>query len=210
MSISVLIVHGHEIVRSGLRSMLEGSEVAVAGETVDADDALELTLRLNPDIVLMDFRFDNVDGLEALQQIRAKSPQTRVMILSTHDNPTYVARAVALGAKDYVDMSAPRDELLDRIRTVAADLPPSEDSIMHAVKEVMSQRKPLHPEFQLTGREQQVLRHLALGLSNREIGQFLEISVETVKEHVQNVLRKMNAVDRTQAAVWAVKRGLVN
>lgn len=210
MSISVLIVDDHAIVRSGLRSMLEGSEVTVVGEAVDSAGAIEQTVSLNPDVVLMDIRMDKADGLGALKAIRDKSPETRVMILSTYDNPTYVARSVALGAKDYVLKGSSRDELLTRIRQVAADQPPSEDSILHSVKEVMSQRKFTNPKFPLTNRELQVLRHIALGLSNREIGQSLEISVETVKEHVQNVLRKINAVDRTQAAVWAVKRGLVD
>ena len=209
MSISVLIVDDHAIVRSGLRSMLEGSDVTVVGEAVDSEGAIEQTVSLNPDVVLLDIRMHKSDGLQALKSIRDKSPDTRVMILSTYDNPTYVARSVALGAKDYVLKGSSREELLARIRQVASDQPPSQDSILHSVKEVMSQRKFVDPEFPLTNRELQVLRHIALGLSNREIGQSLGISVETVKEHVQNVLRKINAVDRTQAAVWAVKRGFV-
>lgn len=209
MSVSVLIVDDHAIVRSGLRSMLEGSDVVVAGEAVDSEGAVEQTLALNPDVVLLDIRMHKSDGLQALKAIREQSPDTRVIILSTYDNPTYVARSVALGAKDYLLKGSSRDELLSRIRQVAADEPPTEDSILHSVKEVMSQRKFGDTDFPLTNRELQVLRHIALGLSNREIGQSLVISVETVKEHVQNILRKINAVDRTQAAVWAVKRGLV-
>ena len=209
MSISVLIVDDHAIVRSGLRSMLEGSEVEIVGEATDANGAVEQTLALKPDVVLLDIRMHKTDGLQALKMIREQSEETRVMILSTYDNPTYVARSVALGAKDYVLKGSSREELLARIRQVAADQPPTEDSILHSVKETMAQRKSAHADFPLTNRELQVLRHIALGLSNREIGQSLGISVETVKEHVQNILRKINAVDRTQAAVWAVKRGLV-
>ena len=209
MSISVLIVDDHAIVRSGLRSMLEGSEVDIIGEAVDGNDAVTQTLDLNPDVVLMDIRMHKADGLSALKAIRDQSPETRVMILSTYDNPTYVARSVALGAKDYVLKGSSRDVLIDRIRGVAEDRPPTEDSILHNVKETMAQRKNVKSDFPLTNRELQVLRHIALGLSNREIGASLAISVETVKEHVQNILRKINAVDRTQAAVWAVKRGLI-
>lgn len=205
----MLIVDDHAIVRSGLRSMLEGSDVTIAGEAVDSTGAIQQTLALKPDVVLLDIRMQKSDGLQALKEIRDQAPETRVMILSTYDNPTYVARSVALGAKDYVLKGSSRDELLARIRQVASDQPPAEDSILHSVKQVMSQRKFQDPEFPLTNRELQVLRHIALGLSNREIGQSLGISVETVKEHVQNILRKINAVDRTQAAVWAVKRGLV-
>ncbi len=209
MGISVLIVDDHAIVRSGLRSMLEGSEVEIVGEATDANGAVEQTVALTPDVVLLDIRMHKTDGLQALKMIREQSPDTRVMILSTYDNPTYVARSVALGAKDYVLKGSSKEELLARIRQVATDQPPTEDSILHSVKETMAQRKSAHADFPLTNRELQVLRHIALGLSNREIGQSLGISVETVKEHVQNILRKINAVDRTQAAVWAVKRGLV-
>lgn len=189
--------------------MLEGSDVAIVGEATDGDTALEQTMSLKPDVVLLDIRMQKTDGLQALKMIREESPETRVMILSTYDNPTYVARSVALGAKDYVLKCSSRDVLLNRIRDVAEDRPPTEDSILHNVKETMAQRKNVKSDFPLTNRELQVLRHIALGLSNREIGTSLGISVETVKEHVQNILRKINAVDRTQAAVWAVKRGLI-
>ena len=208
MSISVLIVDDHAIVRSGLRSMLVDSDVEIVGEASNGDSALEQTLDLKPDVVLLDIRMEKTDGLQALKKIRDESPDTRVMILSTYDNPTYVARSVALGAKDYVLKGCSRDTLIDRIQGVAADRPPNEESILYSVKETMSQRK-VKSDFPLTNHELQVLQHIALGLSNREIGASLGISVETVKEHVQNILRKINAVDRTQAAVWAVKRGLI-
>ena len=209
MSISVLIVDDHAIVRSGLRTMLAGSDVEVVGEAIDGDEALERTLELKPDVVLLDIRMHKADGLSALTNIREQSPETRVIILSTYDNPTYVARSIALGAKDYVLKGSSREVLLDRIRGVAEGRPPAEDSILRSVQSTMSQRKNVKSDFPLTNRELQVLRHIALGLSNREIGSSLAISVETVKEHVQNILRKINAVDRTQAAVWAVKRGLI-
>ncbi len=209
MSISILIVDDHSVVRSGLRSMLEGSDVEVVAEACDGHEAVELTLQHDPDVVLLDIRMMKSDGFGALEKIRQEAPDTRVIILSTYDNPTYVARSVALGAKDYVLKGSSRDELLECIRSVAGDEPLTTDSILHAVKETMTQRKNLKSDFPLTNRELQVLRHIALGLSNREIGTSLEISVETVKEHVQNILRKINAVDRTQAAVWAVQRKLI-
>lgn len=210
MAISVLIVDDHAIVRSGLRSMLEGSEVTVVGEAVDGVDAVNRTLDLKPDVVLLDIRMEKNDGITALEKIRSESPDTRVLMLSTYDNPTYIARSVALGARDYVLKGSSRGELLSRIRDVAEDKPPREESLLHSVQSTMAKRKSSNPDFPLTNRELQVLRHIALGLSNREIGTSLGISVETVKEHVQNILRKLNAVDRTQAAVWAVKRGLIS
>ena len=209
MSISVLIVDDHAIVRSGLRCMLDSPDLSVVGEATDGDSAVEQTLSLKPDVVLMDIRMDNSDGLEALKRITEESPETKVMILSTYDNPTYIARSVALGARDYVLKGSTRQVILNRIRDVAKDRAPVKDSLMFGVKQTMEQRKNVKSDFPLTNRELQVLRHIALGLSNREIGASLSISVETVKEHVQNILRKINAVDRTQAAVWAVKRGLI-
>ncbi len=143
MSISILIVDDHTIVRSGLRSMLADSDVEIVAEASDGVEAVQETLKHTPDVVLLDIRMINSDGLAALEQIRKVAPNTRVIILSTYDNPTYVARSVALGAKDYVLKGSSRDELLKRIRSVAADEPPSTNSILHAVKETMSQRKNL-------------------------------------------------------------------
>lgn len=210
MSVSVVIADDHAVVRSGLNSLLMDTDIEVVGEASDGDQAVEQTLRCSPDVVLMDIRMGGTDGLEALEQIREKSPTTRVVILSTYDNPTYVARSVALGADDYVLKGTSRDQLVSSIHRVAEGQPPSSESILERVRQSMARRREgVGDDVPLTNRETQVLRHIALGLSNREIGRSLSISVETVKEHVQNILRKINASDRTQAAVWAVKKGLV-
>ncbi len=210
MSVSVVIADDHAVVRSGLNSLLMNTDIEVVGEAEDGDQAVEQTLRCSPDVVLMDIRMGGTDGLEALERIREKSPATRVVILSTYDNPTYVARSVALGADDYVLKGTSRDKLVSSIRRVAEGQPPNSESILERVRQSMARRREgVGDDVPLTNRETQVLRHIALGLSNREIGRSLSISVETVKEHVQNILRKINASDRTQAAVWAVKKGLV-
>jgi DNA-binding NarL/FixJ family response regulator len=120
-----------------------------------------------------------------------------------------VARAHALGASDYVLKGASRDDLVGAIKSVASGTAPSEFGEMHRVAGTLAIRqKQTDGDISLTQRETQVLRHLAMGLSNKEIGQSLSISVETVKEHVQHLLRKMDVTDRTQAAVWAVRNGL--
>ena len=209
MTISVLIVDDHAIVRSGLKTMLEGSNITVVAEASDGPGGVQQTLAHRPDVVLLDIRMQKSDGLQTLEQIRNEAPETRIMILSTFDNPTYVARSIALGAKDYVLKGISRQELISRIQMVAADQPVVEGSLMSSVKAMMTENSSESLEFPLTNREMQVLRHIALGLSNREIGNSLSISIETVKEHVQNILRKIHAVDRTQAAVWAVKQGIV-
>ena len=210
MSISLLVADDHEVVRTGLASLLKDSEIEIVGEAEDGEQAVSKTLEHSPDVVLMDIRMPERDGLYALERIREESPETPVVMLSTYDNPTYVARSVALGASEYVLKGSSRDELLAAIRRAASREAPQEHGLMNRVKRAMERRQePVDEDIPLTNREMQVLRHIALGLSNREIGQSLGISVETVKEHVQNILRKIQVTDRTQAAVWAVRKGLV-
>ena len=211
MSIRVLVADDHEVVRTGLARLLEGSDITIVGEAENGEQAVEQTLQHNPDVVLMDIRMPEGDGLAALEKIRKANPDVRIVMLSTYDNPTYVARSVALGAADYVLKDSGRDELIEAITRAAAGESPSEDSILHRIKDTMNRRRERldRNEIPLTNRELQVLRHVALGLSNREIGRSLGISIETVKEHVQNILRKIDASGRTQAAVWAIKKGLV-
>ena len=210
MSIKVLVADDHEVVRRGLACLFADSDIQIVGEAVDGNQAVEETLKLNPDVLLMDIRMPEADGLAALDRIRAESPETRVVMLSTYDNPTYVARSVALGACDYVLKGSPRQTIIDAIRRAAAGENPPDDSMLFRIRGTMAKRREAGDEgIPLTNRELQVLRHVALGLSNREIGRSLGISIETVKEHVQNVLRKIDVTDRTQAAVWAVKRDIV-
>ncbi len=211
MSIKVLVADDHEVVRTGLARLLEGSDITIVGEAENGEQAVELTAKHAPDVVLMDIRMPEGDGLSALEKIRKANPDARIVMLSTYDNPTYVARSVALGAADYVLKDSGREELIGAITRAAAGESPSEDSILRRIKETMGRRRERldRNEIPLTNRELQVLRHVALGLSNREIGRSLGISIETVKEHVQNILRKIDASDRTQAAVWAIKKGLV-
>jgi DNA-binding NarL/FixJ family response regulator len=209
-AIRVLVADDHAMVRSGIAALLKGSGITVVDEAADGDEAVEKTLRLKPDIVLLDIRMPKRDGFSALEKIRKKLPNQRVVMLSAFDNNTYVARSVALGADDYLLKDAPRDEMVAAIQRVVKDEGLSESSILHRVKRVMTRkREDTDDGVPLTNRELQVLRHVALGLSNREIGSSLGISIETVKEHVQNILRKLDVNDRTQAAVWAVKKGIV-
>lgn len=211
MTIKAVVADDHEVVRRGLRSLLQGSGIEIVAEATSREEAVEKTLAHSPDVLLLDVRMpDHDDGLNALETIRAKLPTACVVMLSSYDNPTYVARSVALGAADYVLKSVSRQELINAITRAAAGQEPDESSLYQRVKRVLSRRKNGGDEtIPLTNRELQVLRHVALGLSNREIGQSLKISIETVKEHVQNILRKLDVNDRTQAAVWAVRKGLV-
>ncbi|HEX5445044.1 MAG TPA: response regulator transcription factor [Pirellulales bacterium] len=210
MGTRVLVVDDHEVVRTGLVNLLEGTDLEIVGLASSGPEAVRLAKKHKPDVILLDIRMSEGDGLAALEELRQSLPNCRVVMLSTYDNPTYIARANALGASDYVLKGSTREQLLGAIRAVAAGKAPSDFGEMQRVAGTMATReKEADPGLSLTQRETQVLRHLALGLSNKEIGRSLSISVETVKEHVQHLLRKIDATDRTQAAVWAVRKGLV-
>jgi DNA-binding NarL/FixJ family response regulator len=210
MSVRLLIVDDHEVIRTGLVALLTGTDIEIVGQAASSKEAVKLAEQLRPDVVLLDIRMPDTDGLATLEKLRSKVPESRVVMLSTFDNPTYVARSVALGASDYVLKGSPREALIDTIMTAGAGESPSRSGELRRIASAMKLRQVLDDdEVPLTQRETQVLRHVALGLSNKEIGRSLEISVETVKEHVQNILRKIAVSDRTQAAVWAVRRNLV-
>jgi DNA-binding NarL/FixJ family response regulator len=210
MSIRLLVADDHEVIRTGLKSLLAGSGIEIVAEAATGKETLKLTSQVKPDVVLLDIRMPDGDGLATLEKLRAKSPDVRVVMLSTYDNPTYIARAVALGACDYVLKGSTREAMVATIQAAAAGESPSRSGELRRIAAAMKLRQVVDDdEVPLTQRETQVLRHVALGLSNKEIGRSLEISVETVKEHVQNILRKIAVSDRTQAAVWAVRKGLV-
>jgi DNA-binding NarL/FixJ family response regulator len=212
MNKNILIVDDHEAARMGLASALDGAGFTVVGSVATGGEAIDAIKKLQIDLILMDVRMPQSDGLTTLGKIR-KLTQAAIVMLSAYDNPTYVARATALGAQDYVVKSGENSELLDSLRLAVEGEGPAHQGRMARVqyemqKEVRSDSLP--KEFPLTSREGQVLRHIALGLSNKEIAKSLGISVETVKEHVQNVLRKVKANDRTDAAVRAIKSGLIS
>jgi len=210
MSIRVLVADDHEVIRTGLVSLFSGSDLEIVAEASNGQEAVKLAQKVKPDVILLDIRMPDSDGLEALEKIRAKSPDSRIVMLSTYDNPTYIARAVALGANDFVLKGSARDDIIATIRSAARGESPSRTGELERIATAMKVRQVADDDdVPLTQRETQVLRHVALGLSNKEIGRSLEISVETVKEHVQNILRKIAVTDRTQAAVWAVRKGLV-
>jgi len=210
MSIRMLIADDHEVVRTGLKSLVAGTEIKVIAEASTGEAAARLALKHSPDVVLLDVRMPDGDGLNALGRIKLDKPEMPVLMLSTYDNPTYVARAVALGASGYLLKGASRDDLLAAIRTAAkGESAWTREELRRVTGALATPRLAADVDVPLTQRESEVLRQLAFGLTNKEIAQALDISYETVKEHVQHILRKVGVSDRTQAAVWAVRKNLV-
>jgi DNA-binding NarL/FixJ family response regulator len=161
-------------------------------------------------VIILDIRMDKGDGLSTLGRVKLEKPELPVLMFSTYDNPTYVARSVALGASGFLLKSVPANEIIDAIRRIAGgENIWTRDELRRVTGALATPRLSSDIEVPLTQRESEVLRQLALGLTNKEIALALSISYETVKEHVQHILRKVGVSDRTQAAVWAVRKGLV-
>lgn len=208
--IKLLIADDHEVVRCGLKTLLADTDVEVMAEVGTGEEAVRYALEKSPDVVLLDIRMPQGDGLTALGRIKLDKPEMPVLMLSTFDNPTYIARSVALGASGYLLKGCTRDELLKAIHTAAAgESAWTRDELRRVTGALATPRLAADIEVPLTQRESEVLRQLAYGLTNKEIAQALHISYETVKEHVQHILRKIGVSDRTQAAVWAVRKELV-
>lgn len=210
MAISLLIADDHEVVRAGLKSLLQGTDVRVVAEADSGASALKLVQKHKPSVVLLDVRMPDGDGLNCLGRIKLDMPNLPVLMFSSYDNPTYVARAVALGASGYLTKSASRKEIVAAIQTAAeGESVWTREELRRVSGALAAPRIGADVEVPLTKRENEVLKQLAFGLTNKEIAQALGISYETVKEHVQHVLRKIGVSDRTQAAVWAVRNELV-
>jgi DNA-binding NarL/FixJ family response regulator len=210
MAISLVIADDHEVVRAGLKSLFHDTDIKIVAEADNGNAALKLTLKHKPDLTLLDVRMADCDGLSCLARIKLDAPNTPVVMFSGYDNPTYVARAVALGAAGYLSKCASRKEIIAAIRTAASgEMTWTREELRRVTGALATPRVGSNVEVPLTKRENEVLKQLAFGLTNKEIAQALGISYETVKEHVQHILRKIGVSDRTQAAVWAVRNNLV-
>jgi DNA-binding NarL/FixJ family response regulator len=210
MTIKILVADDHEVVRSGLKSLLHGTDIKIVAEAATGEAALRLTLKHHPEVVLLDVRMADGDGLTALGRIKLDRPDQAILMWSAFDNPTYVARAVALGANGYIGKSASKETLVEAIRTVVTgETTWTREELRRVTGALATPRLSADFEVPLTQRESEVLRQLASGATNKEIAVALHISYETVKEHVQHILRKIGVTDRTQAAVWAVRKSLV-
>ena len=212
--IRVLIAEDQTLMRQGLRTILELEDgFEVVGEAADGQAAVEQAVRVRPDIVLMDVQMPRMNGVEATAAITAALPATRVMILTTFDYDEYVFDGIKAGARGYLLKDTPATELLAAIQRVSAGESLVQPSIATRMIAEFSQRvapSPQAPAYEpISERERDVLRLLADGLSNREIGARLVLAEGTVKNHVSTILDKLHAANRTQAARVAREQGLI-
>jgi DNA-binding NarL/FixJ family response regulator len=215
-TISAVIVDDHGIVRQGLRALLTRPGIEVVGEAESGDDAIKLAEALHPDVMLLDIRMKNGDGLQSLPHIKAVSPRTSVIILTTYANPTYLARAISGGAAGYLSKETDPDQIVRAVRAAAAgddliDRQLLQMALAHSAATPLADiDSALDVEIEpLSERERDVLRLMVQGFANNAIAETLTISMPTVKTHVQHILQKLHVSDRTQAALLAMRLKLV-
>jgi DNA-binding NarL/FixJ family response regulator len=213
MTTRVLLADDQELVRAGFRMILETqADIEVVGDAGDGVEAVAVTRRLQPDVVLMDIRMPNLDGLQATKQLMAAGSASRVVILTTFDLDEYVYQALTAGASGFLLKNAPPEQLIGAVRVVAAGDALLAPSITRRVIQQFARLPPPGGTDALAGlteRERQVLQLVARGLSNAEIAAELFVSDATVKSHVAHLLSKLGLRDRVQAVVLAYESGLV-
>ncbi|MBP6900041.1 MAG: response regulator transcription factor [Burkholderiaceae bacterium] len=202
-AIRLLIVDDHPLMREGIAAVLQGQpDISVVGEAANGAEAVERFRSLQPDVTLMDLQMPGMDGLQAIQAIRSGWRQARILVLTTYQGDVQAWRALKAGAAGYLVKSTLRGALLEAVRSVHAGgrWVPAEVALelaRHAGDEM------------LTEREVDVLRHIARGHSNREVGAMLSVAEDTIKARMKSILAKLNARDRTHAVTIAVQRGLI-
>jgi DNA-binding NarL/FixJ family response regulator len=208
-AIKILIADDHEIVRCGVKALVAGTEIYVVAEAATGQAATELALQTNVDLVLLDVRMPDVDGLTVLGRIKLNRPKLPVLIFSAFDNPASIAKAIALGASGFLLKGCPQEKLLSAIRAVASgETNWNRHSLLSASR---SLRTPRGGSLEVSVSERQlvVLRQMARGLTNKQIAETMEISVDKVLDDVRQLFQKLGVVDRTQAALWALRNNLL-
>jgi DNA-binding NarL/FixJ family response regulator len=214
--IRILLVDDQRLMREGLRILLElETDLVIVGEAVDGQTALEAYAELQPDVVLMDVRMPGMDGVEATWRLREGWTEARIIILTTFDDDEYVFEGLRAGARGYLLKDVSGHDLAEAVRTVAAGGALIEPSVARKVVAEFARMAPPARALDaslpepLSEREQEILRLLAQGLSNREIADRLSLAQGTVKNYVTTILQKLGARDRTQAALRARELGLI-
>jgi DNA-binding NarL/FixJ family response regulator len=207
----VLIADDQTLFRSGLARLLDSDErVAVVGEAVDGLDAVKLALALKPDVVLMDIKMPNLDGIEACRKIVTENPKIKVLMLTTFEADNHVIQALKAGASGYVLKDSQASAIVSSILAVVAGERVMASAVANRVLEMLTgATTPKEFYDGLTAREVEILKMLATGMANKQIAFKLKISDKTVRNHVSNMYEKLNIFDRSQAVLYAVRKGLV-
>ena len=201
----VLIADDHPVVRQGLRAILQSQpDIHVIAEAADGEEACRLCDELCPDVLLLDLRMPKKDGFDVTAELRSRPGALKpgIIVMSTYEGEEDIRRALSTGAKGYLSKGTPPEQIRDAVRRVAEG-----EALLPAG--IASKLAASLAQPELSDREHQVLQSIAAGRSNKEIGQALYISENTVKHHVKSVLKKLNAVGRTEAVIIATKRGLL-
>lgn len=211
MKTRLMIVDDHEVVRMGLRAALEVEpDFAVVAEASTGKEAIERARAHQPDIVLMDVRMEGMDGIEACREIRSEFPDTRVLMLTSYAEEETVVAALLAGAAGYVLKNVGRARLLEALRAVAGGESLLDSKVTRGVLEKLVAGKPKQePDDDLTPREKEVLTLIAEGATNKEIAAKLVVSENTARNHVSHILGKLGFSRRSEAAAYAVRKGLV-
>ncbi|MBI2865024.1 MAG: response regulator transcription factor [Chloroflexi bacterium] len=214
-NLRVLIADDHAVVRAGIRLLLASQQgIDVVGEAKDGIEAVAITRRLAPDIVLMDVAMSGMSGLEATREIRQTNPETRVVMLTMHDDEEYFFQAVAFGASGYILKEATPEDLLMSLRTVSRGGVAFHPSLARKLLDDYLQRVRAGEECEsygrLTEREQEILRLTAEGRSAREIGEMLALSPRTVERHRANLMEKLDLHNRTEVVQYAIRKGIIS
>lgn len=210
MPIRLLIADDHPVLRSGLVNLLADTEIEVVAQASTGDEAVRLTKEHNPDVVLLDVRMPDGEGLTALSRIQVEQPSIPVLMFSNYDIPEFAAKSLALGAVGYLLKSCSRNELVASIRDAAQGKDSwSREKLREIVTAIGTPQRKTESHPKLTPRQSEVLLLVVDGKRNKEIAEQLSISPETVKEHTKHMFSKIGVRNRTQAAVWAVRNGVV-
>ncbi len=209
--IKILIADDHPVVREGLSAMLtKEHDIQVVGEAENGIEAIEKARALQPDVVLMDLRMPELDGVEAMRQIKAKNPEMKFIVLTTYDNDEYIFKGIEAGARAYLLKDAPREELFRAIRAVYKGESLIEPAVAGKVLDrfVELSREAQAPDV-ISERELEVLNLMAKGTANKLIAATLNIGESTVKTHIQSIFQKLEVGDRTEAVTQAIKKGII-
>ena len=213
MSIRVLLADDHRLLRDSLRRSLTDEGFEIVGEAADGEQAIDLAAELHPDVVLLDVTMPNVGGVEAAGRIHQERPETRIVMLTMHADAEVVAEALRAGACGYLTKDSSTEEIADAIRLAASGetaVSPQLAASMLGELRRLDRHGETDEDRLITKREEEVLQHIADGLSTPEVAAALFISQKTVKNHLAAIYQKLDARDRTQAVVRAVRMGIIS